>query len=193
MSEQQDKFRHCWEKTEVIRRYRPMLYTFGDTELPYMFVAGHSSLKDRTIVRHGAVIIQKPHILLPGSYGPEFAEGFDTEIPEEAAFVMRSMRLPFSSITHRAVSNEQVEYAQPDEVLERLDSRLEADKDDQTGLLWGLAEGMVVSLMRYSLGLMVKSAPGNVEHFFEHLRRQQGKPIQPNERVTDEDIRKLFG
>ncbi len=47
--------------------------------------------------------------------------------------------------------------------------------------------------MRYSLGLAIKSAPGNVKEFFEHLRRQRGEPIRPDERVTDEDIRRLFG
>ena len=47
--------------------------------------------------------------------------------------------------------------------------------------------------MRYSLGLTIKSAPGNVMEFFEHLRRRRKEPIRPDERITDEDIRRLFG
>ena len=29
--------------------------------------------------------------------------------------------------------------------------------------------------------------------FFEHLRRRRGEPFKPNERITDEDIKRLFG
>jgi hypothetical protein len=46
--------------------------------------------------------------------------------------------------------------------------------------------------MRYSLGLVIKSAPDNIKEYFEHLRRQRGEPIRPDERITDEDIRRLF-
>jgi hypothetical protein len=47
--------------------------------------------------------------------------------------------------------------------------------------------------MRYAVGLMLKSAPENVRQFFDHLRRQHGNPIQPNETITEEDIKRLFG
>jgi len=47
--------------------------------------------------------------------------------------------------------------------------------------------------MRYSLGLVIKSVPENVREFFEHLRKQRGEPIRPDEKITDEDIRRLFG
>ncbi len=193
MSEKKDRFRECWERTEIIRQYQRMLYTFGDTELGYLFVAQHSFLSDRTVVRRGILTVKKPHILLPGSDGPEFMEGFqDEKLPEDAAYIIRSMRLPYSNISNRPLSQEQIEYEEPDEVLEKLDKELEAGKDRETGLVKGVSDGMTVSLMRYCLGLMLKSAPGNVEHFFEHTRRQQGRPISPNERVTDEDIRRLF-
>jgi hypothetical protein len=40
---------------------------------------------------------------------------------------------------------------------------------------------------------MIRSAPGNVKEFFEHMRRQRGEPIGPDEKITDEDIRRLLG
>ena len=51
----------------------------------------------------------------------------------------------------------------------------------------------IKSLMRYSMGLIIKSAPGNVKEYFEHFYRQQGKPISPHDKITDEEIRRLFG
>ncbi len=72
-----ERFREFWGRTEVIREYRRALYTFGDAKLPYVLAAEHLRLRDRTVVRKGVIVIQKPHILLPGYYsGPEFSEGF---------------------------------------------------------------------------------------------------------------------
>ena len=73
-----EQFRDCWRKTEVIRQYERMLYTFGDMTLPYIFLAEHQAWPDRTLVRKGIVYIRKPNIVLPGrTPGPEFAEGFE--------------------------------------------------------------------------------------------------------------------
>lgn len=189
------KFKEYWRKTEVIRQYQRMLYTFGDTELPYVFVAEHNRFKDRTVVRKGVVLIQKPHILLPGYYrGPEFKEGFEhaNAIPAEAIYLFRAMGLPYSKITNKPIAEEQLEYGSLQDVLERFNKEMDSQEDAETGLIKGILEGADVSLMRYSLGLIIKSAPENVREFFEHLRRQRSEPIRPDERITDEDIRRLF-
>ncbi len=191
----QDIFKEYWKKTEVIREYQRMLYTFGDMNLPYIFVAEHSQFKDRTLVRRGIILFQKPHILLPQYYGgPEFKEGFEhaNAIPAEAAYLFRAMKLPFSHVTNRPIAEELVEYGSLQEVLDKFDKEMESQEDSETGLIRGVLKGTDVSLMRYSLGLVIKSAPENVKEFFEHLKRQRGEPIRPDERITDEDIKKLF-
>jgi hypothetical protein len=83
-----DKFKEYWRRTEVIREYQRMLYTFGNMELPYVLVAEHNRLKDRAVVRKGVVLIEKPHVFVPPYYGgPEFKEGFEhaNTVPPEAA------------------------------------------------------------------------------------------------------------
>jgi hypothetical protein len=192
----QDKFKEYWKRTEVIREYQRMLYTFGDMNLPYVFVAEHSRFKDRTLVRRGIILFQKPQILLPHYYGgPEFKEGFEhaSAIPAEAAYIFRAMKLPFSHITNKLAAEELIEYGGLQDVLYRFDKEMENQEDSETGLIKGILEGADISLMRYSLGLVIKSARGNVKEFFEHLKRQRGEPIRPDERITDEDIRRLFG
>jgi hypothetical protein len=189
------KFKECWVKTEVIRQYQRMLYTFGDMELPYVFTAEHGKFRDRTIVRKGVVLIQKPQILLPGrASGPEFEEGFEHAgaIPPEAVYFFRAMGLPYSQITNRPAAEEQLEYGSLQSVLDKLNRKMENQEDTETGLIKGVSDGADISLMRYSLGLVIGSAPGNVKEFFEHIRRQRGEPIRPDERITDEDIRRLF-
>jgi len=189
------KFKEYWTRTEVIREYQRMLYTFGDMQLPYVFAAEHERLKDRTVLRRGVVLLQKPHILLPRYYGgPEFKEGFEhaKAMPTEVTYIFRAMGLPYSQVTNRTIAEEQIEYGSLQEVLEKLDRKMEEENNTETGLIRGALGGADISLMRYSLGLVIKSAPENVREFFEHLKRQRGEPIRPDEKITDEDIRKLF-
>jgi hypothetical protein len=191
-----EKFEECWRATEIIREYQRMLFTFGDMELPYVLIAEHSRFKDRTVVRKGVVLLQRPQILLPSYYGgPEFKEGFEhaDAIPSEAAFLLRAMRLPYSQISNRPIAEEQMEYGSLQSALDKFCREMENQEDMETGLIKGVPDGADISLMRYSLGLAIKSAPGNVKEFFEHIRRQRGEPIRPDERITDEDIRRLFG
>ena len=190
------KFNECWRSTEVIREYRRMLFTFGAMELPYVLVAEHDRFTDRAIVMTGLVLLQRPHILLPPHYGgPEFKEGFEhaNAMHPEALFLLRAMQVPCSQISNKPIAEEQIEYGSVQSVLDKFDREMENREDTETGLIKGVLDGADISLMRYSLGLAIKSAPGNVKEFFEHLRRRRGEPIRPDERITDEDIRRLFG
>ncbi len=189
-----EKFKEFWRRTEVIREYNRSLYTFGDAKLPYVFAAEHPHLSDRAVVRKGLMLVQKPHILLPGHYGPEFAEGFKhaQALPSEAVYLCRAMGLPYSKISNRPMAKEQIEYGSLQQVLDKLDRQLEEQEDHETGLIKGVLDGAEVGLMRYAFGLTIKSGPENVREFFEHLRRQRGEPIGPHERISNEDIRRLF-
>ena len=190
-----EKFKEFWRKTEVIREYHHTLYTFGGTKLPYLFAAEHPRLSNRVVVRKGHILVQKPQILLPGYYyGPEFAEGFEhaQALPSEAVYLFRAMGLPYSKVSNRAQTKEEMEYGRLQDVLDKFEGRLEQQEDSETGLIKGVPAGTEVALMRYAFGLIVKSAPENVREFFEHLRRQRGEPIRPDEKITDEDIRRLF-
>jgi hypothetical protein len=173
-----------------------MLFTFGAMELPYVLVAEHGQFRDRTVVMKGLVTLQRPQIMLPPHYGgPEFKEGFEhaNALPQEAVYLLRAMHVPYSQISNKIIAEEQIEYGSVQNVLDKFDQEMENQGDTETGLIKGVLDGADISLMRYSLGLAIKSAPGNVNEFFEHLRRRRGEPIRPDERITDEDIRRLFG
>ena len=191
-----EQFNQCWRSTEVIREYERMLFTFGAMELPYVLVAEHGQFKDRAVVMKGLVALQRPQIVLPPYYeGPEFKEGFEhaNALPPEAVYLLRAMQVPYSQISNKPVAKEQIEYGSVQSVLDKFDQEMENQGDTETGLIKGVLDGADISLMRYSLGLAIKSAPGNVKEFFEHLRRRRGEPIRPDERITDEDINRLFG
>ena len=97
-----------------------------------------------------------------------------------------------SEISNRPAAEESIEYGSLQDVIDRLKGHMESQEDTETGLIKGTVDGAEVSLMRYSFGLIVRSAPENIEEFFERAKRHRGEPIRPDERITDEDIRRLF-
>ena len=190
-----ERFNEYWSATEVIREYQRMLFTFGAMELPYVLVAEHERFNDRAVVMKGLILLQRPQIVLPSHFaGPEFTEGFEhaNAIPPEALYLLRTMQVPYSQISNKPIVTEEIEYGSIQSILDKFDKEMDIQEDAETGLIKGVLEGADISLMRYSLGLAIKSAPGNMEEFFEHLRRRRGEPIRPDERITDEDIRRLF-
>jgi len=190
-----EKFKEFWAKTEIIREYRRALYTFGDIQLPYVLVAEHLRFMDRAVVRKGVMVVQKPQIVLPGYYnGPEFSEGFEhaAGLKSEMAYLSRTMGLPYSKISNRPAAEESIEYGSLQDVIDRLKGHMDSQEDAETGLIKGTVDGAEVSLMRYSFGLIVRSAPENIKEFFERVKRHRSEPIRPDERITDEDIRRLF-
>ena len=190
-----ENFNEYWSATEVIREYQRMLFTFGAMELPYVLVAEHGRFNDRVVVMKGLIVLQKPQIVLPSHFGgPEFTEGFEhaNAIPPDALYLLRAMQVPYSQISNKPIVTEEIEYGSVQNILDKFDQELESLEDTETGLIKGARNGVDISLMRYSLGLAIKSAPGNVKEFFEHLRRRRGEPIRPDERITDEDINRLF-
>ena len=50
------EFNECWRKTEVIREYKCLRYTFGDMELPYVFATEHNRFRDRTVLWRGVIL-----------------------------------------------------------------------------------------------------------------------------------------
>ena len=101
--------------------------------------------------------------------------------------------MPYSRVANKVTAEEKLEYGGLQSVLDKLNEQMDGQEDTETGLIKGVLEGADVSLMRYVVGLAVKSGPENVKEFLEHMRRRRGEPIRPDERITDEDIRRLFG
>lgn len=188
-------FNQYWRETEVIRQHQRMLFTFGDMQLPYLFACEHPERKDRVIILNGFVRIQKPTIIVPGYFqeeGPQFRDGFQDRIPSEVTSVFRGLGLPYCNIHNKLICEQKLEYGSLKKILDEYNQRLETENDAETGLIKGVSGGIEASLIRYFFELTLKSTPENVQEFMEHLRRQRGEPIRPDEKITDEDIARLF-
>ena len=81
--------------------------------------------------------------------------------------------LPYSFITNRIEAGQGVEYGGLQETLNRFNERLKRAEDIKTGLIKGVLEGMEYSLIRYSVGLAIKSGPRNIKEFFDFLKENE--------------------
>ncbi|MDP2924939.1 MAG: hypothetical protein Q8N99_01060 [Nanoarchaeota archaeon] len=188
-----EDFEKYWGGTEVIREYQGNLFTFGDTNLHYVYLSEHP-IGNRIIVKKGIVLFKKPIIILPGQCSRfEFNQGFQNRLSPDAAQLFRASEFPFSNLTNKTQEEETIEYGSLNRVLKKIDTEIQNSGDLETGIIKGVLGGLEVSLVRYSFGLAVKSGPSNVEEYIEHLKKQRGKPIRPGESVTDEDLKMLFG
>ena len=140
----------------------------------------------------GTISVERLKIIIPGQYeGPKFQEGFNNPVPYNAVHIFRKMGLPHSIITNKLETEQGIVYANLEKALIKLEAKLKSKKDTETGLIKGVLKGVEVSLMRYAIELGIKSAQGNVNQFFEHMRIQRMGPITDNQ-ITDEEVRMLF-
>jgi len=190
----EDQFDEYWGATEILRIRQNPLFTFGDTKLPYVFVADDRDSENRTWVRRGILTFYKPSFIMPGRSGPELDEGFENTLPREVYSICRYMKVPYSRLRNMPASERSLEYGCFPEVSANLAAEMKTNGNIETGLIMGLSPGEEVSLVRYSFELFKASGSANVSELFEHIRMQsKNKPIGLNVTVTEEDMRRLFG
>ncbi len=71
------------KRTRIISAPKTALATFGATQIEYHLLSPIDELKDKTRLRHGEVVSQKPQIITPQALAVRF-EGFGPESLEFA-------------------------------------------------------------------------------------------------------------
>lgn len=167
-------FLETQEQTHFVKERRNVLYTFGHTRLPYIFLGDSAVNQGDVVMRCGEVTVEPPSIITPG---PDVAfEGFEFE--GEAADLLpvllnRWVRFPAARYQNSAGVLEVVDgplEAASDRVLESLDS----ESDIRTGVIQGPEATWGFSIIGYVGRMIVRSAPSNIGEYFE----RRGRPPQ---------------
>jgi len=161
------KIEHAWKKTEILRQSRQLLFTFGDTELPYYVLAESLMNAGDTVVRRGEVVVQKPMIVAPPWQRGASVEGFSSE--GEACvrlLVQRAAYIPPYRYRNQAQSMA-VQAGGLSETAERIGKKLEEDDDRLVAVIKGDPDLWEVSVMRYCIERMVQSTPHNIQELRE--------------------------
>lgn len=160
-----DPIKNLLARTEVLRAPKHRLATFGSTHIDYHLISAVDGGPNRTRLREGTVVSQRPQILTPDAFNKRF-EGFGNEAAEFARWIstsyrdlLRALEYNFRNqgLTVRVVSED------PRRVAERMLADFNArDVTDRAVIrcpdgVWSLA------LMKFTLDEAARSFPGHVQ------------------------------
>jgi hypothetical protein len=162
-------FRAAWDSVHIVRPVHYTLFTFGESDLPYILVVDSEIPRQPVSVTRGEVKITRPLIITPGNASPEFKHFFDDgdEYSGMIDFLMtRSAafrHLQFSNLQKRPeLVSDSVE-----EVVGRLNKQLDNLDEDRVAVLtapYGLGG---VAVLKYAADRVMQSAPGNIQELRE--------------------------
>ena len=161
-----EKFEYVWKNTEILKVAERTLFTFGDTGLPYLFIARSLTKGTDTVVREGEVTVKRPLVIKPHPDHPMF-EGFGEYEEELGMFLIQRLAyIPPYKYTHGSkriyISSESIEA-----MTGKLRRRLEREDNRLIALITGIADMWEVSVMKYAAEMMMKSLPSNLTELKE--------------------------
>lgn len=151
-------------QTSIVRAPRRMLSTFGATQIEYHLVSGVDELPNRTRLREGIVVSQRPKILTAEAFAERF-EGFGDESKPFADWLsgayrdlLRALEYNFKNQGFRA----RVLSESPAEVADRIAKDLDG-RDDRGQALVRCPDGAwSLALMKLTLDESARSFPTHV-------------------------------
>ncbi len=175
-------FQKLLRQIEVVHAPSHALATFGATNLAYHLLSPIDKLPDRTRLRRGTVVSQKPKILTPDALKERF-QGFGRKASEFAELLtpayrdlLRALEYSFKNqdLTTRVIT------ASPQDVAERIQADLGKREAQSEAIIrcpdsaWGLA------LMKFTLDHTARSFPVHVRDLerrglFDPTGRQAGR------------------
>jgi len=167
-----------WEKalkaTEIIRPRVQPLATFEATQIPYIFLAESAVNRGDTVVRKGAVTVEKPSIILPPNL-PQF-EGFEFEkhfsgIEDYLTtfLLVRGIRFPSMKYENKIASLDIREEKLP-RAVEFFSRMLEREENVSSGLVIGPEDCWQFSVLIFVCSQVVRSAEGDIRKLFDRFR-----------------------
>lgn len=164
MPADKDKIAGLLARTDVLRAPKRRLATFGATRIDYHLISPIEAMPDRTRLREGAVVAQRPQILTPESLRERF-EGFGEDADEFARWaqsayhgLLRAIEYNFRNQNTSARDIGETPGLVAERMLADFDSR---DVTDRAVIrcpdsAWPLA------LMKFTLDETARSFPGHV-------------------------------
>lgn len=178
-------------ETIVVRSPSQRLSTFGATRIRYHLVSPVDELADRTRLREGLVVSEKPAILTAEALRERF-EGFGEESREFARWLSQEYRDLLRALEYNFRNQDFVARVlrdDPREVAGRIDKELAGSSDRESLLIRCPDPAWSLALMRFTLEEASRSFPGNVRDL---ERRGHFLPGGPEEGRRRREIEGLF-
>jgi hypothetical protein len=161
--EQDDKIKYALEHTELVRAPQQKLSTFGSSVIDYYVVT--ELVGNLSVVRDGKVIAERPKIVTPAYLVN--VEGFSEQARRYIDMMARER--PYESGIFYRYKNEpkgmNVVSEPIKQVLSKLSSQIEEERNPLSTIIKGVEELWDVSLLMFIYELTSKSARTNMAEF----------------------------
>ena len=161
--ETDDKIKYALEHTELIRAPRRELDTFGSSVIDYYVVT--ELMGNLSVVRDGKVFAERPKIVTPAYLFN--VEGFSEQAKKYRA--MTAQERPYESGIFYRYRNQpkgmNVVSEPIRQVIEKLSSQIEEERNPLSTIIRGIEELWDVSLLMFIYELTTKSVRTNVAEF----------------------------
>jgi len=152
-------------QTQIVRAPKRRLATFGATQISYHLVSPVEDLTNRTRLRHGTVVSQKPQILTAEAFVERF-EGFGDDSKEFSDWLKGSYRDLLRSLEYNFKNqgfSTRVLSERPETVVERIAGELDAKDEPMQALIRCPDAAWSLALMKFALDESARSFPTHVQ------------------------------
>ena len=161
-------FRELWEAVRIARPVNYLLFTFGESQLPYYLVCGDSDSGIPVSITQGDVRIKRPTIITPENAGGEFRNFFENNEERGAAEFLLARSAHFRNLQFDNYAGEtKIVSDNIDEAVSKLSRKLDEEEEDRTAILTAPPSLGGVALLRFAADRVWESAPDNIQELRE--------------------------
>lgn len=167
-----DDIEYALENTRVILVPERQIATFGTTTFEFHLISELMDSVDRVRVRTGRIDAERPQLLHPEYFARLLLEGFGEKAQQyaerlrEHASQMAVLRYGFQF--RKSNVAEETVHASLEAVIDRTRRKVEGAADPRGAIIQGVDEGWEVSLLKFTVEMIERSAGNN----FGDLRRR---------------------
>lgn len=157
-----------WNQVRIERPVHYSLFTFGESDLPYLLVTEPEDSGELVGIREGEIKITRPMIITPDNARPEFENFFEDDDGDRIARYLLQRSAAFSNLRFFNRGGEKrLMSDSTQEVLSRLNRRLDDEEEDRVAILVAPESLAGLALLKYATQRVVESAPDNVQELRE--------------------------
>ncbi len=163
-------FKKIIEQTTILRSPRQRLSTFGQTHITYLYVSPIRGFKDRSRLREGSVIAEKPKIITPDMFKNRF-EGFGKEGETMGEWLTQKYGISLRGLEYKFRNENKsthIEHSSPQNLTHELEKRIDRDEFSRSALICGPDSTWQFSLMKYIMDESIASFVENLRELDEH-------------------------
>jgi hypothetical protein len=165
----QDSFEYAVENTHVLHAPEKRIETFGNTRFRYHLITELMDRVNEVRVRSGYVHAERPQIITPGSFAKVLLEGFGEHGQEFGQWLEQHAEnfavLKYGFQFRKTETVEDTVQSTVENVAKRIQSTREFAEEPLSAIIQGVDDAWEVCLLKFTMDLISKSAPGNMGDF----------------------------